>query len=336
MSEFVLSDFQFSPVKSGAMRSARSVELTSTGIRGDRQFMVVTTDDAGNHRRISQLEHPHLARLHSNIYFGSNVLQLWLPDNDDGPNQALHTMVFDPEQRDGEPIETAIYGHAVTGLDQGPEVGQWLEETLQLPGARLLQASADHPRHMRTPYRNGEHSGGVTFADRSTLSLASMGSLRAVQARLAQVGTPVDQQALKARFRTNLWVEISPTATDDGPKNAEPFDEDFWWQLEVDAKVGSEPTILMEVVRAIARCAIIETDHRRGERHAQPHDARVLKALGRLGRTGTDPITNEAGIFFAQQVTYSMLPGQTVQLSEGNVGRVINRDPARNFKIPTA
>ncbi len=187
------------PIKSCGGISLTQVEVTLTGFKGDRQWMIV--DREGNF--LTQRTYPQLARV--NVQLTATELIL---DFDHLPTFRL------PTQQTGDLKAVTVWRSHVQAIDQGDAVALWFSEVLQIP-CRLVRQSPDHIRAINPKFALWENQ-PVSFADGYPILLANTASLALLNQKLPQP-IPMD------RFRPNLVV-----ATDDA------FCEDDWQRLSID------------------------------------------------------------------------------------------------------
>ncbi|MEU5883136.1 MOSC N-terminal beta barrel domain-containing protein [Spirillospora sp. NPDC047279] len=169
------------PVKSAGGTSVPEAEVVATGLRHDREFMVIRPDG----RHLSQREVPRLALVRPSF---------------DGVKLALRaggeTLVY--EVGDGAERPVTVHGQECSGLDQGDEAAGWLAGVLDVP-CRLVRFAGE---------RRARRGGLMTYADGEPLSVLSVESLDDLNARLE---SPVGLD----RFRPNLVLEgLGPYAED--------------------------------------------------------------------------------------------------------------------------
>ncbi|ASU77473.1 MOSC domain-containing protein [Actinopolyspora erythraea] len=172
------------PVKGCAGDSVSDVELTASGLRHDRRFMV--TDEDGLFR--TQRGSPSLARVRPEITSGGERLTL----RAEGV-EALHLNVDTGLPR----RDVTLHGVNYRGIDQGNAVAEWFSEVI---GARSRLVCVP-PEHERTT--DGLTSGTAAYADSGPLLVVSESTLDSLNARLAVRGEaelPMD------RFRPNIVI----------------------------------------------------------------------------------------------------------------------------------
>ncbi|GAA2624321.1 MOSC domain-containing protein [Actinomadura fulvescens] len=161
------------PIKSAGGTAVSEVEVLATGLRYDREFMVIRPGG----RHLSQREVPGLARLRPS--FDGVKLTVQAGDS---------TLVYEPER--GPVREVTVHGQECLGVDQGDEVAGWLGEVLR-EDVRLVRFAG---------VRTAKRGGSMTYGDGEPVSVLSVESLDDLNGRLAE---PVPMR----RFRPNIVVE---------------------------------------------------------------------------------------------------------------------------------
>jgi uncharacterized protein len=160
--------------------SVDSIELETTGVRGDRRFYLVDED----HALVNAKRVPVLLAVQAAADNGR--LRLRLP----------HGTMVEGDVQPGERIETSFYGRPVVGnLVEGP----WSEALSELAGRTI---------HVARTEREGD---GVDRGRLAGATLVSTGSLDALKAA-AGVSSPVDER----RFRMTIGVDGVEAHAEDG------------------------------------------------------------------------------------------------------------------------
>ena len=219
-----LAGINLHPVKSTAIRPAREAYVGAAGLVGDREWMVVDARGA----MVSARELPALFSLVADP--GVNGIEL---------SAAGSAGLAVPVPTDGEEVAVSIHGKSpFPARRAGEAADRWLEETLGVPGLRLVWCADPARREVST--RLGMPGDRVAFQDGSAVSLASTASMAALNewSRAADGPTlPV------SRFRANLVV--------DGVEEA--FAEDGWKSVRVGGAV-------LRVAGPIDRCVMTTID----------------------------------------------------------------------------
>ncbi len=196
----------------------------------------MVVDAAG--RFLSQRTHPKLATVTARL--GHERLSL--------EAEHLPPLEIPFAEPDRPRCEAEIWGERVEAVSEGDEASRWFGALLGEP-VQVVRMPAGTRR--RVDPRRGRVDDQVGFADGYPFLLASTSSLAKLNRRLSR---PVGFD----RFRPNIVVE-----------GCAPHEEDGWNAVRVGG-VG------FRVVKPCARCVVINTDQRSGERDAEP--LRVLAA----------------------------------------------------------
>jgi uncharacterized protein YcbX len=177
------------PVKGCAGVSLARAEVTSAGVRHDREFMVTGLDGVFRSQRRS----PRLALIRPEVVGDSVVLRaegvedLTVPIHADGPRRPV-----------------VLFSDPFTAVDQGDAAAGWLSEVLGA-ASRLVRVPPDHDRVV-----DGATPGTSGWADSAAVHLLTRSSLADLAARL-------DEPLPLSRFRPNIVVDDlgAPYAEDD-------------------------------------------------------------------------------------------------------------------------
>lgn len=170
-----LTELHTYPLKSAAGTALHSAELLPTGLRFDREFMLVTPEG----RFLSQRDHAQMALMRPS--YDGEVLTVEAP----GVAPLVHKVVSDGEVRD-----VTVHRKECQGIDQGEEAAAWFSSLLD-DECRLVRFTGHRPTS-----RGG---GEVMFADGYPLLLTSVESLADLNGRL-DVPLPMN------RFRPTIVV----------------------------------------------------------------------------------------------------------------------------------
>lgn len=221
------------PVKSCAGVALEAAELTATGLRHDRAWMVV--DRCGAF--VSQRALPRMALIQPRVELGQLVLR--------APGMRDLQLA-----RDGAaaPIKVRVWDDALMAHDMGERAAQWFSEFLgpeapaDLKRLRLVRFDPGVQRRCDPAWSAGREA-FTQFADGFSLLVTSQASLDALNARLADVGhAPVAM----ARFRPNIVLG-----------GVEPHDEDRVgrWRIATEGGVAQ-----LDNTKPCARCPIPNID----------------------------------------------------------------------------
>ncbi|MFC7495428.1 MULTISPECIES: MOSC domain-containing protein [unclassified Nocardioides] len=212
------------PVKSTAIRAVPSAYVGESGLRGDREWIVV----AGDGTLVTARELPDLFRIVADTPETGGPAGTHLRLSAPGAG------TIDVERPiDGAGVEVAGLptwrGRAADG-----DADRWLRQALGHDGLRLVWCDDPRRRQLRRePFRPTDTA---VFQDQSPVSLVTTASME-------QLGSWMGADLPVGRFRPNLVVE--------GPLEA--FAEDSWSQL----RIGSAT---LRAVGPIDRCVMTTID----------------------------------------------------------------------------
>lgn len=214
------------PVKGLAGVSVEQAEVGPTGLRHDRNFMLVEPDGTF----LSQRVVPAMAPLRVEVL--DDALRLSAAGAED---------VVVPVQYDGKRRDVSLFGKWFgQGVVQDPAADEWFSARLGRP-AGLVRVT---PEHERPGW--GVHAGQTGFGDAHALLITSLSSLDGLNERIVDSGgEPIPMN----RFRPNILVAGWP----------EPHTEDKVLRLSAGAvEIGY-------AARSI-RCAVPTVDQATGEK----------------------------------------------------------------------
>ena len=218
------------PVKSCAGIRLDAAEIVETGLRHDRELMIV---ESGSNEFLTQRELPRLALIHP--YLEGSRLRLEAP----GLSSLEIEMTFE-----GRAEPAKVWKDTVETLDQGAEAAGWLSEFLKTP-VRLVRMAPGYRRRVNRDYALSP-SDHVNFADGYQFLMISEESLADLNRRLPE---PLPMN----RFRPNIVIGGSGL----------PFAEDYVRRF----RLGS---LVFQAVKPCARCAITTTDQATGAVGKEP------------------------------------------------------------------
>ncbi|MEW6338752.1 MAG: MOSC domain-containing protein [Acidobacteriota bacterium] len=208
-----------------------AVGAARVGERGfERDRQWMVVDAAG--RFVSQRTHPELARVTARLENAGLCLEA------EGCS-ALEIPLAEPDR---PRCEVEIWGQRVEAVTEGEDASRWFG-TLLGEAARLVRLPSGTRRCVDP--RRARPGDQVGFADGYPFLLVSEGSLDELNRRLAR---PVGID----RFRANIVIE-----------GCLPHEEDEWSEV----RIGG---IDFRVVKPCARCVVVTTDQRSGERDPEP------------------------------------------------------------------
>ena len=281
-----LSGLFLYPVKSLRGGAVEAATVDALGLVGDRRFLLVTDDG----EFLTQRTLPRMAQIATAIA-GDRLLlradgagEITVPLRAAGPVTLRTVWIWRSKDLRAE--------------DCGPEVSAWLSAFLGAPChlVRIGEAFRRPVLERRAP-EPGETlvEGRVltpdlfTFADGFPFLVTSESSLAHLNDRLVTTGAdavPMD------RFRPNLVVTGAP-----------PFAEDAWTRVRI-------ADVIFRTGGPSARCIVITTDQRTGERGVEP-----LRMLASYRRDATDATRINFGLNLTHETkTGTIRVGDAVEL----------------------
>jgi MOSC domain-containing protein len=179
-------------VKGLAGVSVESADVLATGLRHDRNFMLVNPDDG---TFLSQRVLPAMAPLRVEVLADGDSLRL----SADGAEDLVVQVAYDGKRRDVSLFEK-WFG---AGVAQDPAADEWFSERL----GRAVELVRVTPEHERPGW--GVNKGLTGFGDAHALMITSQSSLDGLNERIAQAGAePIPMN----RFRPNIVIAGWPEA----------------------------------------------------------------------------------------------------------------------------
>ncbi len=218
------------PLKSGAIRPVRSIDVLPGGLRGDRTWMVVDGDDGlVSAREVHALFHV-VADTPATDPTIACALRLRAPGLPD-----LH---LDEPTADPEPVR--LFSLDLRAVPAGADADAWVRSALGRDDVRLVWCDDPTRRRLQPGYaRPGDHA---TFPDSFPVTVASLASLRQLNdwivERALELGEEPRDPLPIERFRANLVVD-----------GDEPFGEDHWQALTVGG-------VRFRVAKPVDRCVM--------------------------------------------------------------------------------
>lgn len=171
------------PVKGCAGMAVERRAVTTTGLAGDRQFMVTAPDG----RFKTQRRHPLLATVRPHLDGSRLTLSAG-----GRPGCAVEVV------GDGPRVQVEIFGKSHPAVDQGDEVAAWLSDVLGT-ASRLVGVTPEHHRPT-----DGLVPGLSGWADSGSLLLLSRAAADDLSDRAAErTGEPIPIE----RFRANVVLD---------------------------------------------------------------------------------------------------------------------------------
>jgi uncharacterized protein len=224
-----------------------AVEVLTLGARGPLHDREwMLVDPQG--RFLSQRSTPLMATLTASVT--SDTLRL---GDDDG------TTLEVPRETDGASADVTIWRDTVPAVDCGDAAAAWLEARLHQP-CRLVRMPASTTRPL-DPKFSPRPDAQTGFSDAYPVLLTTTASLAALNRELRR---PLGME----RFRPNVVITGAPE-----------WAEDEWRVVQAGA-------VTFDLVKPCARCAVITTDQRSGEKPDGSTPLTVLAASRTLPAFG--------------------------------------------------
>ena len=218
------------PLKSGAIRPVRSIDVLPGGLRGDRRWMVVD----GDHALVSARE------VHALFHVVADT-----PDTDPSVPGALRLRTsglpdLHLDEPAGEPEAVQLFSLNLRAVPAGADADEWLRAALRRDDVRLVWCDDPSRRTLQPGYSQpGDHA---AFPDSFPVTVASLASLRQLNdwivERALELGEEPREPLPMERFRANLVVD-----------GDEPFAEDRWEALTVGG-------VRFRVAKPVGRCVM--------------------------------------------------------------------------------
>lgn len=205
------------PVKSCAPISLNTAEITASGVKNDRRWMVV---DASSGKFITQRKDPKLARIKVKLEDGMLTLNYV-----DGTSSYIDVPVSQSQL-----IETEVWKDRQLCWDQGEQVAGWLSDILGKE-VRLAYISDEQLRTVDQDYAKPEDQ--VGFADGFPFLVATTASIE-------QFNRDLGYEVSVLRFRPNIVIEGD---------RLEAYAEDGWNSFSING-------ITFDLVKPCSRCVM--------------------------------------------------------------------------------
>ncbi|KAJ8900879.1 hypothetical protein NDN08_000178 [Rhodosorus marinus] len=233
-----VSEINIYPLKSGRGYSVENAEIWESGLKGDREFILV--DETGNFT--SQRKIPSMA-----------TLVLTRPDEKSllisYGGKEIYT---GPLVEDGAVETLTIWGEDVPGTFQGEASSTAISNALNVPGLRLFWAGPSQLRDVEQGFAvGGNHR--VKYPDEYPFLLTTTASL-------ADLNSRIDTSVPMNRFRPNIVVDGDFTA----------WAEEGWHQIRIN-------NVTYQACKKCSRCKVPTVDQDTGE-HDSGESMKVLKS----------------------------------------------------------
>ncbi|KAF2904992.1 hypothetical protein ILUMI_01176 [Ignelater luminosus] len=242
----ILKQIFIYPVKSCAAFSIdESWELTNTGFKYDRQWMIVNANGVC----VTQKNDTRLCLIKPKININKKVLEMHF-EGESVMNVPLNMSASKINSVWPLKCQSKVCGDRIQGWDCGNEVGNWLSEVLGLPGLRLLRQCNDDNGISRSSKQGGQPQ--LSLTNQAQFLLINTASVQWLMDCIPENQFNKDLQGLINRFRPNFVVEF-----------LQPFVENSCSQI----KIGN---ILFKCDGQCTRCQMICIDQSTGEKSVEP------------------------------------------------------------------
>ncbi|KAK9815329.1 hypothetical protein WJX72_001876 [[Myrmecia] bisecta] len=255
-----ISSLHVYPVKGCRGIEVDSADVTRTGLKFDRTWMVVTAD---SHRFVSQRQKPRMALIEVSLP-PEALSESWGPLPPDAaltlraPGQDPLQVALDPKGPLGATLACSCWEWQGLARDEGEDAAAWLSAALGRP-CRLVryigvpqptEVGADATRRaVDEQYATGHET---AFADGFPFTMISNPSLRELNQRM-------NANMRMNRFRPNITVD-----------GCEPFAEDTWATAAVGSGSTATPPIVFDFVKPLSRCTVPTIDQETAQGGPEP------------------------------------------------------------------
>ena len=226
------------PIKGCHRLECERAELLPTGLRHDREWMIVEPDG----RFITQRTDAVLATVTPSVDIDGQMLVVTAPGR--------ATLCVSLATR-GARRTVRVWNDTCEADDQGDAAAKWISAVVGRP-LRLVRFAADGVRHADPQYARDDYA-PVKFSDAYPVLVTQGGSLAALNSAIAASGAMPDEAPLPmTRFRPNIVLT-----------GLEPFTEDRIDKLRIGEAV-------LRLVKPSTRCIVTTTDQESGARGVEP------------------------------------------------------------------
>lgn len=225
------------PIKScGALKITGKWELTTKGLKYDREWMIVNSSGMA----VTQKTNTKLCLIQPKICFEKEVLELNFPGMKTiklplNPN-------FSNDIKSLSLCQSKVCGDRIQGLDCGDEIAEWLSDVLDISGVRLIRQLEDEARKRKDNL--------ISLNNQAQFLLINSTSVKWLSDKIEDYSEEIE--SFIDRFRGNLIIET-----------AEPLEESSWNKI----KIGK---IEFHADGPCTRCQMICIDQKTGEKTAEP------------------------------------------------------------------
>lgn len=241
-----VKSLHFYPIKSCAGIDLQTAVIDERGIKDDRGWLIVTTDN----KFLTQRQIPKMALITATIVGDNGGRSLKLEANGEPPLTVREFTALEKSEGLSERKVTVWDDSDLRSIDQGDEAAEWLSKFLDTD-VRLVRMSDDGIRNVKGELPTAPPA-VFAFQDGFPFLIISSATLDDLNRRLEE---PLPMN----RFRPNIVIEGS-----------EAFAEDHWATI----RIGD---VTIECDKPCARCVITTIDQKTAVKHSEP-----LKTLAKF------------------------------------------------------
>uniref|UniRef100_T1HNR8 Molybdenum cofactor sulfurase n=1 Tax=Rhodnius prolixus TaxID=13249 RepID=T1HNR8_RHOPR len=239
------------PVKSCGRLSVSKWQLTQTGLKYDRNWMIVNSFGVA----LTQKREPKMCKIRPKIDFQTNRLYLSFEGYSDIYVDLENS--YDGYKSSVSLCQSKVCGDRIHGLDCGEDVALWISTVLHRPGLRLLRQFNEESR------LNKNSSGSLSLANQAQYLLINEESVFWLANKLKDPECP--KESMLDRFRCNFAISGIKT----------PFVERSWENV----RIG---TVNFTVDGPCSRCQMICINQDTGDYNKEPLTVLSANFKGKL------------------------------------------------------
>ncbi|CAH0558996.1 unnamed protein product [Brassicogethes aeneus] len=197
----VLKKIFLFPIKScGACSVNDNWELTATGLKYDRQWMIVNSSGVA----ITQKQIKKMCMIKPVIDLNKNIMTLHFKGHK-SIEMLLENNVSKNIKNNAYLCQSKVCGNKIQGWDCGETVSQWLQEVLNTPDLRLLrQCSVIEEINTRTSKQDYQ----LSLANKAQFLLINSASIKWLRDKVPNEHFSEDIDSTIHRFRANFVVDF--------------------------------------------------------------------------------------------------------------------------------
>ncbi|EEZ98196.1 molybdenum cofactor sulfurase 1 [Tribolium castaneum] len=205
-SEGVLKQIILYPIKSCGGFSVPQWPLTSTGLKFDRQWMIINSSGVA----ITQKNNKKMCLIRPIIDLETEMLFLTYPGR-----KSFHVPinVSSYSQNVASLCQSKVCGDKIEGWDCGDEVSDWLSEVLECPGVRLLKQCDENEKiFTRKSTKNDEIQ--LSLVNKAQFLLINEASVEWLRGQIREEEFFEELGTTIQRFRANFVVRFNKEFTE--------------------------------------------------------------------------------------------------------------------------